>query len=88
MIASVENGILVNSFNGGNSNGTTGDYSWGISGMLIENGKLIKPVNEMTISGNLIELWSNLVGVGNDPYPYSSLRRPSLHFKEVQFAGI
>jgi PmbA protein len=88
MIASVENGILVNSFNGGNSNGTTGDYSWGISGMLIENGKIIKPVNEMNISGNLIELWSNLVAVGNDPYPYSSLRRPSLHFANVEFSGI
>ncbi len=88
MIKSVTKGILVTSFIGGNSNGTTGDFSWGLQGMLIENGKIIKPVNEMNISGNLIELWKNCVAMGNDPYIYSSLRRPSLHFKEVQFSGL
>lgn len=88
LVADVSKGILVTSMIGGNSNGTTGDYSWGLRGMLIENGKLVKPVNEMNISGNLVELWSNLVAVGNDPYPYSSLARPSLHFKEVQFSGL
>ncbi|RKX19661.1 MAG: TldD/PmbA family protein [Candidatus Zixiibacteriota bacterium] len=88
MIKNVKKGILVNSFIGGNSNGTTGDFSWGLAGMLIEDGKIIKPINEMNISGNLIELWSNLVDVGNDPYKFSSLRRPSLHFKDVQFSGV
>jgi PmbA protein len=88
IVGTVERGILVNGFIGGNTNGTTGDYSWGASGMLIENGKIVKPVNEMNISGNLIGLWNNLVAVGNDPYMHSSLRRPCLHFKDVQFAGI
>ncbi|MEA1980604.1 MAG: TldD/PmbA family protein [candidate division Zixibacteria bacterium] len=88
MIKNIKKGILVNSFIGGNSNNTTGDFSWGLAGMLIENGKIVKPINEMNISGNLIELWSNLVDVGNDPYEYSSLRRPSLHFKDVQFSGV
>ncbi len=88
MIKDIEKGILVNSFIGGNSNSTTGDFSWGLQGMLIENGKLIKPINEMNISGNLIELWNSLVAVGNDPYKFSSLRRPSLHFKDVQFSGV
>ena len=88
MIASVEKGILVNSFIGGNSNSTTGDFSWGLAGMLIENGKIVKPINEMNISGNLLELWGNLAAVGNDPYIYSSLQRPSLYFKDVQFSGI
>lgn len=87
-IKDVTKGILVTSFIGGNSNGTTGDYSWGIQGMLIENGKLVKPVNEMNISGDLLELWGNLVALGNDPYQYSSMRRPSFHFKDVQFAGL
>jgi len=88
MIKGVTKGILVNSFIGGNSNGTTGDFSWGLVGMLIENGKIVRPVNEMNISGNLMEFWTNLVEMGNDPYPYSSLRRPSLHFKDVQFSGL
>ncbi|MBU0982965.1 MAG: TldD/PmbA family protein, partial [candidate division Zixibacteria bacterium] len=88
MIAQVGRGILVTSFIGGNTNGTTGDYSWGLIGMLIEDGKIVKPVNEMNISGSLEGLWANLVEVGNDVYEYSSLRRPSLHFKDVQFAGL
>lgn len=88
LIAGVKKGILVNSFIGGNSNGTTGDFSWGLIGMLIEDGKIIKPVNEMNISGNLLELWGNLVEMGNDPYPYSSTARPSLYFKDVQFSGL
>jgi len=88
LIKDVTKGIFVTSFIGGNTDSTTGDYSWGLQGMLIENGKLVKPVNEMNISGNLLELWKNLVAVGNDPYPYSSLRRPSLHFKDVQFSGL
>lgn len=88
MIKGVSKGILVNGFLGGNSNSTTGDYSWGLQGMLIEDGKLVKPINEMNISGNLLELWSNLVEVGNDPYVYSSLQRPSMHFKEINFSGI
>lgn len=88
IIKGVIKGILVNGFIGGNSNGTTGDFSWGLQGMLIEDGKIVKPVNEMNISGNLTELWGNLVQVGNDPYEYSSLRRPSLHFKDVNFSGL
>ena len=88
LIKNVTKGILVTSFIGGNSNSTTGDFSWGLMGMLIEGGKIIKPVNEMNISGNLTDLWGNLVAVGNDPYIHSSLRRPSLHFKEVSFSGI
>jgi len=88
MIKDVTKGIFVTGFIGGNSDSTTGDYSWGLRGMLIEDGKLVKPVNEMNISGNLLELWQSLVAVGNDPYPYSRLQRPSLHFKNVQFSGL
>ncbi|MEE8576072.1 MAG: metallopeptidase TldD-related protein, partial [candidate division Zixibacteria bacterium] len=88
MIASVDKGILVTSFIGGNSNSTTGDYSWGLQGMMIEKGKIGRPVNEMNISGNLIDLWGNLVAMGNDPYEYSSLQRPSMHFTDVNFSGI
>lgn len=88
LVAQVTKGILVTSFIGGNTNGTTGDYSWGLMGMLIEGGKIVKPVNEMNISGNLTELWGNLVAMGNDPYIYSSVQRPSLYFKDVQFAGL
>lgn len=88
LIKGVSKGILVNGFLGGNSNSTTGDYSWGLQGMLIEDGKVVKPINEMNISGNLLDLWMNLVEVGNDPYIYSSMQRPSMHFKEINFSGL
>lgn len=88
LVASVTKGILVTSFIGGNTNGTTGDYSWGLSGQLIENGKIVKPINEMNISGNLIELWNSLAEMGNDAYLYSSVQRPSMLFKDIQFSGI
>jgi PmbA protein len=88
MVRDVKKGILINGFIGGNSNDLTGDFSYGIIGMYIEDGKLIKPVNEMNISGNQVDLWNQLVELGNDPYEYSSLRRPSLYFKDVQFSGL
>lgn len=88
MVKSMKKGILVTGFIGGNSNSTTGDFSFGIIGMYVENGEIVKPVHEMNISGNFTELLNQLVEVGNDPYMYSSLRLPSLYFKDVQFSGI
>jgi PmbA protein len=84
----IKKGILVTGFIGGNSNSTTGDYSFGIVGQLIENGKIIQAINEMNISGNAKDLWNKLVEMGNDPYPYSSWQRPSMMFEEIHFSGI
>ena len=88
MRADMEQGILVTGFIGGNSNSTTGDYSFGIMGAYVEDGKIVRPVNEMNISGNLKELFHKLVETGNDPYVYSSWRRPSLRFDEIEFSGL
>jgi PmbA protein len=66
--------ILITSFNGGNANPTTGDFSFGISGQLIEKGKIIRSVNEMNISGNYNSLLNQLTETGNDPYEYSSCK--------------
>jgi PmbA protein len=87
LLSQINNGILVTSFLGGNSNGTTGDFSFGVQGYRITNGKRAEPVSEMNISGNLAELWQHLVAVGNDPYPYSRIRLPTCVFDRVQFAG-
>jgi len=88
MIAALDKGIVVTSFIGGNYNPTTGDFSYGLFGMYVENGKVIHPVSEMTVTGNYNELWKQLVEVGNDPYENSAMRRPSLHFENVSFSGI
>ncbi len=88
LVASVKKGILVTGFNGGNCNGTSGDYSYGIDGFLIENGKLVKPVTEMNITGNMLSLWSGIGEVGNDARNDSSWRTPSILFNSVDFSGL
>jgi len=87
MIKSVDKGIFVTSFNGGNSNSTTGDFSFGIGGMLIENGELTIPVYEMNITGNALEFWKKLAAMGNDVYKMSSWRTSSMLFEGIDFAG-
>lgn len=88
LIASVDKGILVTGFNGGNSNSTTGDFSYGVEGFLIEKGKLTQPISEMNATGNMLTLWSNLAEVGNDPRTFSSWRIPSLLFDGIDFSGL
>jgi len=88
LVAQMTRGILVTNFVGGNSNSTTGEFSFGVAGLLVENGRVVQPVNEMNIAGNFLEFWQQLAEVGNDPYIYSSTRRPSMYFKDVQFAGL
>lgn len=87
LISGVKDGMFITGFLGGNSNATTGDFSLGVQGFRISNGKLGEPIAEMNIAGNHLELWKKLVAVGNDPYPFSSSRTPTLVFEGVQLAG-
>lgn len=88
LMATMQKGIWVTGFNGGNSNSSSGDFSFGIEGFLIENGKATKPINEMNITGNILTLWSRIVAIGNDPRLNSSWRIPSVLFEEVNFNGM
>jgi PmbA protein len=88
ILKDVGEGILVTGFLGGNSNGTTGDYSLGVQGFRIRGGERAEPVGEMNIAGNMLELLKKLTAVGNDPWPYSSMRTPTLVFEGVQLAGV
>lgn len=88
LVAGVDHGILVTGFNGGNSNSSTGDFSYGIEGFLIEKGKLTLPLSEMNVTGNMITLWNSLAETGNDPRLNSSWRIPSLVFEGVDFSGL
>ena len=78
-------GILVTDFNGGNCNSATGDFSYGVSGFLFENGKITTPIDSMLITGNMTDLWSNLLAAGSDPVPGMSRQVPTLAFKDVTF---
>lgn len=80
-------GILVTGFNGGNSNSSTGDYSFGVQGFYFENGIILYPVNEMNITGNLITLWNNFIAAGTDPRGTGRWLIPTLAFESVNLSG-
>lgn len=88
MVSTMKKGILVMGFNGGNCNGSTGDFSYGIEGYLVENGSVVHPVNEMNITGNMNHIWFSLVEAGNDIIEGSSFRIPSMMFEKIDFSGI
>jgi PmbA protein len=87
LLGEVGNGVYVTSWLGGNADNTTGDFSLGLRGHMIENGKIGRSVGEMNVTGNLRDLFGRLELVGNDVYPYSSTLAPSLVFADVDFSG-
>jgi len=87
LLSDAGSGVYVTSWLGGNADGTTGDFSLGLRGHMIENGKAGRPVGEMNVTGNLRDLFGRLDAVGNDPYPYSGTLAPSLVFADVDFSG-
>ncbi len=66
LIGSVKQGLYVTELIGFGVNGVTGDYSRGAVGMWIDNGELAFPVEEITIAGNLLDMFRAIEGVGND----------------------
>jgi PmbA protein len=88
LLADIKDGLLVSGFIGGNSNAGTGDFSLGLIGFRVRNGVIAEPVSEMNIAGNNLEFWKQLAAVGNDPFPYSAMRTPSLVFEDVSIAGV
>ncbi len=87
LIADIKDGVLITSFIGGNSNGTTGDFSVGFQGFAIVGGKIGGPIAEMNLSGQHVDAWKRLAAVGNDPFMHSSSRTPTLVFDGLQVAG-
>jgi len=88
MISSISKGVFITGFIGGNCNLSTGDFSYGIEGFYIENGKVVHPVNEMNITGNMNTFWFSLAELGNDPRENDAIMIPSLMFKNVVLSGI
>jgi PmbA protein len=88
IIGSLKKGVLITGFIGGNCNGSTGDFSYGIEGFFVEGGKIIHPVNEMNITGNMNQFWFSLTEMGNDIRENETFRIPSLLFENVDLSGI
>ena len=87
VLRKVGDGILVTGFNGGNSNSSTGDFSYGIEGYAFAGGKIVHPVREMLMTGNFISLWNNLTDVADDARACMSKLIPTLAFSNVDVNG-
>ncbi|MEM1410707.1 MAG: metallopeptidase TldD-related protein, partial [Pseudomonadota bacterium] len=61
-------------------------FSVGCAGYAIENGEVAYPVSEITIAGNLLEMWANLQA-GNDLYRRGSVNAPTLLIEHMTIAG-
>ncbi|WEK58492.1 MAG: metallopeptidase TldD-related protein [Candidatus Brevundimonas phytovorans] len=86
LMAQAGSGLLITSMFGPSLNGNTGDWSAGVSGFWFEDGQLAYPVSEVTVAGNLIDLYARLVR-GSDLEFRGSFNSPSLMFDAVAIAG-
>ncbi|MDA1075637.1 MAG: metalloprotease PmbA [Proteobacteria bacterium] len=80
-------GLYVTELMGQGVNGVTGDYSRGASGFWIESGELSFPVDEITIAGNLKDIYRDIVCIGDDPDLRSNIRAPSILIGSMTLAG-
>jgi len=80
-------GLLVTSFIGFGFNMATGDFSRGVEGFWIKDGKLDHPVHEITVSDNLGAMFEEIIGVGNDLEFRHGTDAPSLLIKEMTVSG-
>ena len=88
LIAESDNTIMVTDFNGGNCDPTTGNFSYGIEGFLIQNGVIVQPVSGMNITGNILDVWQRVSDLGNDADPWETELLPSIVFEDVSFGGL
>ncbi|RUQ89052.1 metalloprotease PmbA [Legionella septentrionalis] len=80
-------GLLVTELMGHGINILTGDYSRGAAGFWVENGEIQYPVEEITIAGNLKNMFRNMVAVGDDLNPNSATRCGSVLIEQMTVAG-
>ena len=87
IIGSVKEGLFVTELIGFGINMVTGDYSRGASGFWIENGELAYPVEEITIAGNLKQMFKNMEIIGNDLVFRGRIASPTVKIAEMMVAG-
>jgi PmbA protein len=87
LLKTMNKGLLVTELMGQGINGITGDYSRGASGYWVEDGIIQFPVDEITIAGNLKEMFQMILGVGTDINPNNSTRCGSVLIEKMMVAG-
>ena len=87
MLKEMHTGLLVTELIGQGVNTMTGDYSRGAAGYWVENGEIQFPVEEVTIAGNLKDIYQSIVAVGNDVDLRGNTRTGSILIKQMMLAG-
>lgn len=87
MLKQLGTGLLVTELMGQGVNVVNGDYSRGAAGFWVENGRIAYPVAEVTIAGNLKDLFKSVVATGNDFDLRGSIRTGSILLEEMQVSG-
>jgi PmbA protein len=87
MLKQLHTGLLVTELMGQGVNMVTGDYSRGAAGFWVENGEIQYPVEEITIAGNLKDMFRNIVAVGNDVDYRGNIRTGSILVERLSIAG-
>ena len=87
MLRRLGTGLFVTELMGQGVNYVTGDYSRGASGYWVENGVIAHPVHEITIAGNVKEMFRQIVGIGADAYTLGSKTVGSILIENMKLAG-
>jgi PmbA protein len=87
MLRKMDRGLLVTELMGQGTNYVTGDYSRGASGFWVENGVIQYPVEEITIAGNMKDMFQAIVGVGNDVLTRGNKSTGSILIEQMVVAG-
>ncbi|MFW8650549.1 metalloprotease PmbA [Vibrio diabolicus] len=87
MLKELGTGLLVTEVMGQGVNVVTGDYSRGAAGFWVENGEIQYPVSEITIAGNLKDMFNKIVAVGSDVETRSQIQTGSILLDAMKVAG-
>jgi PmbA protein len=87
LLKSMDTGLLVTELIGFGVNNVTGDYSRGAAGFWVEGGEIQYPVDEITVAGNLKDMFMKIVEVGNDVDLRGNTRTGSVLLEEMTIAG-
>ncbi|HEX5340624.1 MAG TPA: metalloprotease PmbA [Gammaproteobacteria bacterium] len=87
LLKQMDTGLVVAELIGQGVNGVTGDYSRGAAGFWVEHGEIAYPVEEITIAGNLKDMYRNVIAVGSDVDLRGGIRTGSILVGEMTIAG-
>lgn len=87
LVKDMQRGLIVTELMGSGVNGVTGDYSRGAAGFWVEHGEIAYPVQELTIAGNLREMFKGVQAIGNDVDTLASIRTGSVLLDGMTIAG-